>query len=112
MIKENKIIFGNGDIAVGCLNKTITFENVSPKMKAGELIPKNAKFTNKIEIKLTLNEYFRLDNLLNNVKNKNIKTFTFKNYIFDFSNYKKESVDICLRYLKYSMKNFLFISAC
>ena len=43
MIKDNRIIFGTGDIAVGCINMGLTFQQIRPPQEIGYKIEKDDK---------------------------------------------------------------------
>lgn len=102
MIIANKIIFGDGTIAVGCniIERYISFEYINQHQEIGTKINVNDELNTMNEIRLVLNlkELIQFRNLLDNVENN--KVFEFKGYVFDFSNFNQKSVNVVISYCK------------
>ena len=109
MIKGNTIYFGYGDVVVGCneLIGCMIFTNIKPPQKIGSTVKNN-----EVEIGEKILVYE--DNCYDLLKvfqtvNENNKIVKYKEYTFDFSNYNKESVKVCLRYAK-NMSNTMLLA--
>lgn len=114
MIDGNILKFGHGDIAVGYrVTGILTFQQFKPPEECGSYVSDNVEYTSEqIIINFTCyEEYLELSNKLKDVKSKNISTFEFKDYIFDFTNYNEKSVEVCERYLKRAMSWYLMCCA-
>lgn len=100
MIEGNVFKFGYGDICVGADSTgQISFQQFKPPACCGEyLYGKDIEFIGeKIIIKLSFEESNILYKYLKEVECQKITQFTFKDYIFDFTNYNKESIAVCKR---------------
>lgn len=113
MIIDNKIMFGYGDIAVGATVDIITFQQFKPPAECGNHVNDNVEFIGEqIILYISHEEYHELNKYLSSVSNKDISVFTFKDYIFDFSNYNKESVIVVKRKLCQAKNLYILALAC
>lgn len=117
---ENKILkFGYGDIAVGSSNICLSFRGFKPPVEVGTQMTDEFIFKNNIEHTTnwihfyftSLEELFQFEHLINNVC-KESPTFTFKDYVFDFSNYNYESAMCIINHLNVVKTNMLLVLAC
>ena len=105
MINENTIIFGHGDIEVSSSICGLTFYELTEPMKIGiydeELIvlKRNTMKSSVFIPLLTLHECSKFSILLEKVERREINRFTFCGYIFDFSKFNNESIDVCKKNL-------------
>ena len=60
-----------------------------------------------IKLPVNCDEYDELSNWLYEVENHIIDSFEFKGYIFDFSNYNKESIRVCKKYAYRAISGYL-----
>ena len=99
MINGNQLKFGYGDIGVYAdeMLQRIHFQNIKPPQECGSCVnTKDVKFIgDTISIDLCYNSYKELMKLLTAVESKEITTFEFEGYVFDFTNYNKKSIDVC-----------------
>ena len=115
MIDNNILKFGYGDISVGAfgLPPAITFQQFKPPAKVGSEVGEHVEFIGeKIVIKLNHEDYVELCDLLDQVKNKEILIFDFKDYIFDFTNYNIGSIEVVERHATNSMHWYFATLAC
>lgn len=116
MIKGNTLYFGSGDIVVSsnswCYSAEVGFTNIKLPCKCGDTITKeierNIEFYDSISITL---EDYELYNLLCNVDENNT-IFIYKDYIFDFTNFNKESVRVCKDGVKNALLAYQLTLAC
>lgn len=100
--KENIIYFGYGDIVVGSITNTLLIMPIKPPQKTGSILDMNRveiigetisfSFTTLKEI----NDFRYALNLID----PTVNCFAFQDYIFDFSNYNKESVMVIKKTLE------------
>lgn len=104
MIKGNTIEFGYGDVVVGVdqFKRCLIITNIKPPVACGTKFRK-VEDTNDVEFGESIEIYednlHDIYNLVCTVNEKN-KIVKYKQWIFDFSNYNKESVRV--------MKDFAF----
>lgn len=114
MIKGNTFYFGYGDIGVGFNCLGLTLQQIKPPVEVGtHLTPEYCK---KQDIKLcgeivvisfsTLGEISALIKLINTVTEGNT-IIEYKNYVFDFFHYNKESVEVVKHHLMNPPETFL-----
>ena len=116
MINGNVLKFGYGDIATShTITQKICFRQFKPPQKCGVKlndvidIDKLEWIGEWIFIDISYDEYLELLNKLDLVYKKEIVEFSFKGYVFDFSNYNKESIKVYKNHLKGCMY-FYFLS--
>lgn len=119
--KNNIISFGYGDVQVysSTFKHSIIFRGFKPPVEIGtaldELIEnENIEFiTEPIEIKFaTMKELNEFQKLVNKIDGKNYTQFTYRNYIFDFSNYNPKSIDVMLYSIANVKRYFMHLMAC
>lgn len=114
MIKGNTLYFGSGDIAVGSnpTNQSVYFTNMKPPQKCGasitEEMEENIEFGEQIIIEI--NDY-DLFHVFCSVSEEN-RIVKYENYIFDFTNYNKESVRVCKSHSKRALYFYQMCLAC
>lgn len=116
MIKDNRIIFGYGDILVGSykphsiymknLSTSLVFYEIKPPKEIGKM-PEEGSYDilNTLSFNLTTNDISILENIRNVLKTTN-RHIKFRDYILDFSNYNEESVKVVIE----GFENALFIN--
>jgi hypothetical protein len=100
MIKDNTLYFGSGDILVGANDLGFMhFENVKPPQEIGKTITKEVYEGLEIGLYLEIWEdnTHELYELFKTV-NENNRVVKYKDYSFDFSNYKQGSVEVCKQF--------------
>lgn len=113
MIIGNVLKFGYGDIAVGYMTSVITFQWFKPPAECGGRVPKDTEWlSEKICLDISYDDYHELSKYLEMVSDRSISEFTFKGYVFDFTNYNEESVNVCKKYLEGAMRWYTFCCAC
>ena len=116
MIIGNKLKFGYGDIGVGHNFCSLTFQNMKPPQELRTEITDdiNVEYIGeKIHIRIIdFQEAAEFKELLG--KAKETKTFKYKGYMFDFSNYHEKSIEAVKRHLKEltSEPGWLFPQGC
>jgi len=120
MIDGYTIKFGYGDVGVGALftDIGITIQQIKPPLECGETCyPGKVEFIgDRIDIII----YNKSDNqsiskfisLLDRVTEREIDTFFFNGYIFDFTNFNIKSIDTIKRKLDISIANWCRTAAC
>ena len=117
MIEGNILKFGYGDIAVksGPYVDAIRFTQFKPPAECGDdLKGKAIEYIGEpVEIKFnSYKECIEFSKLMDSVLNKNIELFTFKDYIFDFTNYNELSVKACKGAIDIVINNYIRLMAC
>ena len=116
MIEVDTLKFGYGDIYVKASIIRLIFQQISPPINIGEKIADYSKVIfddNKVVISLdNYEEYKELSSKLKEVLTGNTRTFRFKNYVFDFTNFKEESVRVCENAVKVVGNNMMICLAC
>ena len=115
MIDRNRIKFGYGDIAITPhpLTQRIEFREIYPQKIASKVIYKKSfKDKEGITFDISIDDFYELEKQLNKVNSKEIVEFEFKDYIFDFSMYNKESIEVVRTDLYKSMEDFIICFAC
>ena len=116
MIDGKRFKFGYGDISVGGdpVGRKIFFQQFKPSAKCGD----NVNFNDvewigeQIFIEIDYKDYIKLNQLLDDVKAREISEFTFKNYVFDFTNYNEKSVEVCKQKSRQAINLYLLALAC
>lgn len=106
MINGNILKFGYGDISVGSdgLKQRISFQQFKPPGECGGYVPEGVKYIGEeIVLQISYDEYHEFNEQLKSVLSKEIFTFNFKGYVFDFTNYNEESVKVCKKRLDSAM---------
>lgn len=116
MIEEKIFKFGYGDISVGGnpFTRQMNFQQFKPPAKIGnEVIDDEVEFIGeRILIEIAYEDYQKLSKLFDDVKSRKISKFTFKGYIFDFTNYNEKSVEVCKKKLNEAMSLYFLAMAC
>lgn len=116
MINGNQLKFGYGDIGVYAneILQQIHFHHIEPPQECGSYVnTKDVKFIgDAISIDLCYNSYKELMKLLTAVESKEITTFEFKGYVFDFTNYNKKSIEVCKSKAKLAISLNILAFAC
>ena len=115
MIEGNTIRFGYGDISVGAdaTNNIISFNEVKNSLECGETTPKHLERTgNSISIQINdFDEYYEFYRSLNEIEKRNLLRFTFKDYVFDFSQYNEKSIIVIKKYLEMAVASIILYTA-
>lgn len=117
MIEGNVLKFGYGDIAVNSddLTQSMTFRQFNSTAQCGEHVYDNFDnieyVSDKIVLKFSCKEYCEFYNNLQHILSKEISTFNFKGYVFDFTNLHEQSVNACKMHLKNAMRNYILCTA-
>lgn len=116
MIDGKRFKFGYGDISVGGnpVTRQMIFQQFKPPIEVGaDVMKHNVMWVGeRILIKVSYGDYQDLCKLLSRVKSREISEFTFKDYIFDFTNYNEKSVEICKEKLSEAMSLYFLGMAC
>lgn len=116
MIDGKRFKFGYGDVCVGATPSTrqIHFQQIKPPIEVGaDAMKHNVEWIGeRILIKVSYEDYQDLCKLLSRVKSREISEFTFKDYIFDFTNYNEKSVEVCKEKLSEAMSLYFLAMAC
>ena len=110
MIEGNRLKFGYGDICVSAhsILGYMTFQQFVPPSNCGDKVEREVEFVGEcIKIPVNCDGYDELSNWLYEVENHIIDSFEFKGYIFDFSNYNKESIRVCKKYAYRAISGYL-----
>lgn len=116
MIDGKRFKFGYGDISVGGnpVTRQMNFQQFKPPAKVGDKVMDDEieLIGERIFLEICYEDYQELSKLLGSVKSREISEFTFKNYVFDFTNYNEKSVDVCRQKLSEAMKFYFLAMAC
>lgn len=116
MIDGKRFKFGHGDISVGGnpVTRQMDFQQFRLPAKVGDKVMDDEVelIGERIFLEIGYEDYQELSKLLGSVKSRKISEFTFKNYVFDFTNYNEKSVDVCRQKLSEAMKFYFFAMAC
>lgn len=115
MIDGKRFKFGYGDISVGGdpVGREIFFQQFKPPAKCGDNVSPDVEWIGEqISIKIDYEDYKKLGKLLDDVKSREISEFTFKDYIFDFTNYNEKSVEVCKKKLSKAVSLYFLAMAC
>ena len=86
---------------------------IYPQKIASKVIYKKSfKDKEGITFDISIDDFYELEKQLNKVKSREIVEFEFKDYIFDFSMYNKESIEVVRTDLYKSMEDFIICFAC
>lgn len=98
MIRNNRLMFGYGTIGVRSGYNTIIFEEIDRALEIGSTgnDDSSINYCNFTSIIIEPCEYDNLFKELNSIHEKENKEILFKNYIFDFNNFNKISVDVVI----------------
>lgn len=97
MIEGNTIKFGYGDVIVRNRILHIDIQQVKSPGECGEH-PYDGEYEvcgTRVDIELNHEEYKEYLFLLDAVENRMISSFSFKGWVFDFTNYNAESMRVC-----------------
>lgn len=114
MIEGNVLKFGYGDISVGAvpLSQFITFQQFKPPAKCGDRLAENVEYIgDSIVINIDHKDYCEFKRNLESISKKDISEFTFKGYVFDFTNFNEDSVKVCKKYIKAAMSMYFLLLA-
>lgn len=101
MIKDNKLLFGYGTIAVSYTSFGLKFTEIKPPQEIGSDCNKGIKDgsiieTNRIDLFLTVGEALTLAQILSQVDHSN-SIIKFKDLIFDFTKFDRGSINVILK---------------
>ena len=114
MIYGNVLKFGYGDICVGSdgLTQRMSFQQFKPPAKCGDQVLDDVEYIgDEIILKFSYEDYCEFSKYLEQVSDKEITDFSFKGYIFDFTNYNEESVKVCKKHLESVMYSYFLCMA-
>lgn len=114
MIDGNILKFGYGDIAVGSdgFAQIISFQQFKPPAECGCNVTEDVEYIGEeIALQISYDEYREFNEQLKSVLSKEISTFNFKGYIFDFTNYNEESVKVCKKRSEIAMYSYFLCMA-
>ena len=114
MIDGNILKFGYGDIVVGSngLTQRISFQQSKPPAKCGDKVSEEVEYIGEeIVLRISYEEYREFNEQLKSVLSKEISTFDFKGYVFDFTNYNEESVKVCKKHSESAMYSYFLCMA-
>lgn len=115
---ENKTIyFGYGDICVNYTLNSIRFIEIIPPVEVGQSIPyeimDRATIKSVITIKLnTIEKLIDFRNTIKTINGKDCLQCTYNDYILDFSNYNKKSINVLLTQLEKLIQIIILPIAC
>lgn len=116
MIDGTRFRFGYGDVCVSATPSTrqMHFQQIKPPIEVGtDAMEHSVEWVGKqISIKVSYADYQGLCKLLVRVKSREISEFTFKDYIFDFTNYNEKSIEVCEQKLGEAMSLYFLAMAC
>ena len=117
MIGGKRFMFGYGDISIGVnpVTRQMCFQQFKPPAEVGDKVIEDKVdwIGERIYIEIgCYEEYQELCRLLDSAKSKKILEFTFKDYIFDFSNYNEKSIEACRKHLSNAMSWYFLAMAC
>ena len=115
MIKENRIMFGQGTVLVGAstLPAAISFRSSITARAVGMLVKSGSEQIDKtVSFALNIERYAELSQKLLQVENREVDVFSFCGYLFDFSNYNLESVRVIRDHARATMTNYLVARVC
>jgi hypothetical protein len=113
MIRDNRIIFGYGTVAVGSTNSTIVLTEIKPPQEIGEYLKgKTFERLNSISIYSTFKEFGELRRQLKEIHTKDNKTIDFKGYILDFNMYNEKSVSVIIKHIDNATRLDIMCLAC
>lgn len=99
MITGNVLKFGFGDISVGVnkLQQRISFQNIKPPQEIGTNVEDDSLYGERIIFAETYPyEFYKLIKTVN----ENNRVVEYKGYVFDFTDYNQDSVNVVLKYAK------------
>ena len=107
MIEGNRLKFGYGDICVGSdgLTQKMSFQQFKPPAKCGDRVSEDVEYIgDEIILQFSYEDYCEFSKKIEQVSNKESTEFLFKGYAFDFTNFNKESIDVCKKHLNSAMR--------
>lgn len=114
MIDGSILKFGYGDIGVDSdvLTQRMSFQQFKPPAKCGDNVSEDVEYIGEeIIMKFSFEDYCEFNKKLKEVSDRNISTFNFKGYVFDFTNYNEESVRVCKKHLRNAMYMYFMCMA-
>ena len=114
MINGNILKFGYGDICVRSdgLTQRISFQQFKPPAECGGNVPEDVEYIGEeVVLQISYEEYCEFNKQLKSVLSNSISTFSFKGYIFDFTNYNEESVKVCKKRSESAMYSYFLCMA-
>lgn len=121
MIKGNIIKFGYGDILVGCYNNiddnwdkfSLHLTAIKPPQEIGEsVVGKEYDILEDLNIIANSEEIFRLRCVLSEIFQSGSKVINFKDYVLDFTEYNKKSVEVAIRATDQAIQMYMRPLAC
>lgn len=114
MIDGNRLKFGHGDIVVGSdgLTQRMSFQQFKPPANCGDRISGDVEYIgNKIVLEFSYEDYCEFSKKLEQVSDKEMTEFVFKDYVFDFTNFNEKSIEVCKKYLNSAMQYYFMCVA-
>ena len=114
MINGNRLKFGYGDICVksDALTQKMSFQQFKPPAKCGDMISGDVEYIgNEIVFEISYEDYCEFGKYLEQVSNKETVEFYFKGYMFDFTNFNEESINVCKKHLNSAMRWYFMCMA-
>ena len=114
MIEGKRLKFGYGDICVRSdgLTRRIIFQQFKSPAECGGNVPEDVEYIgDKIILEFSYEDYCEFSRYLEKVSDKKITNFIFKEYIFDFANFNKESINVCKKHLNSAMQYYFMCMA-
>lgn len=113
MINNKTIHFGYGTIWITTAINQICFSHIKEQYECGDAVnPDNTSVIQTIRFTFTYEEFIKFEELIRKVLDKEILSFEFKNYIFDFSKWNVGSVYSCLQSIDCIRQMYLVPLAC
>lgn len=108
MIEGNRIKFGYSDIVI--TSNMNNNELIIGKLKKVEKYSRSKKIEidgDPINFHIIMRDYVYIMDKIEEVRNRKITEFEFGEYIFDFSNYVEDSLDLISKHVKRSVILYL-----
>lgn len=115
MINGNRIQFGYGDIGVGAgFFGNIELQQFKPAQECGSHVYDAAVewIGERISVGSGYNDLVKLKSHLMQVKEQKCFEFEFDGYIFDFTNYNIQSVQVCIGKTNLAIEQVVRLTAC
>lgn len=116
-VNNRLICFGYGDVKVSYNHmsgiKFVGFEP-PPGMSVGTLLDKECvETTDTIEISFsTIDELMDFKRLIDEIDGESNASFAYRDWMFDFSNYNRQSIIVILFYIELVERYFISLTAC
>ena len=114
MINGNRLKFGYGDICVRSdgLTQRMSFQQFKPHTECGGNVPEDIEYIGEeVVLQISYEEYCEFNKYFEQVYNKETTEFIFKGYVFDFTNFNEESINVCKKHLNSAMQCYFMCMA-